>query len=398
MPSDIALAPSTRVRKSGEQRVDHLGRHVRDEAHPAEQPDRTRQTEFGEGHKRMREAESSIIGGSDVSQPFDAVLMIAFGGPQAPPDIRPFLANVLRGRRVAEGRVEEVAHHYEVVGGRSPITELTLAQAEGLRSAPGRGRDAAARVRRHAQLASVPRRHARGDVEGRRPARGGLHRRRAPQLLELHAVPRERPGRACPAGAGRTARCRGHVRARLVRPSRCSSTPTLSACREATRQGRAAATARSSSSRRTAFRSRWPRGIPIARSSRRPRGWSSNAHRRRGAYVTVYQSRSGRPDDPWLGPDVCDYLREARARGLEAAILSPIGFRLRPRRSALRPRRRSAVVPARNRLADGPCAGGQRPSAVSRHDGRRRAPRVQPLRPRAPARTGAAYENDVKTT
>ncbi len=40
----------------------------------------------------------------------------------------------------------------------------------------------------------------------------------------------------------------------------------------------------------------------------------------------MYQSRSGRPDDPWLGPDVCDYLRQARAGGLDAAILSPIGF------------------------------------------------------------------------
>ena len=68
-----------------------------------------------------------------MAHSFDAVLLIAFGGPQAPEDIRPFLANVLRGRRVAPGRVDEVAHHYEVVGGRSPITELTQAQAAGLR-------------------------------------------------------------------------------------------------------------------------------------------------------------------------------------------------------------------------------------------------------------------------
>ena len=43
-------------------------------------------------------------------------------------------------------------------------------------------------------------------------------------------------------------------------------------------------------------------------------------------WVLVYQSRSGRPQDPWLGPDICDYLRAARAEGLAAAILSPIGF------------------------------------------------------------------------
>ncbi len=46
----------------------------------------------------------------------------------------------------------------------------------------------------------------------------------------------------------------------------------------------------------------------------------------RDDYRTAYQSRSGRPEDPWLGPDVCDYLRDARARGLEAAVLSPVGF------------------------------------------------------------------------
>ncbi len=40
----------------------------------------------------------------------------------------------------------------------------------------------------------------------------------------------------------------------------------------------------------------------------------------------VFQSRSGRPDEPWLGPDVCDYLRDAHSEGLRAAVLSPLGF------------------------------------------------------------------------
>src|SRR6185437_6661296 len=69
-----------------------------------------------------------------MSAPFDAVLLVSFGGPQGPDDIRPFLANVLRGRRVSPERVEEVAHHYELFDGVSPITELTRRQAEGLRS------------------------------------------------------------------------------------------------------------------------------------------------------------------------------------------------------------------------------------------------------------------------
>src|SRR5919198_1542324 len=64
--------------------------------------------------------------------PFDAVLLVAFGGPQGPDDIRPFLANVLRGRRVSPERVEEVAHHYEIFGGVSPLTRWTIEQARAL--------------------------------------------------------------------------------------------------------------------------------------------------------------------------------------------------------------------------------------------------------------------------
>ena len=43
--------------------------------------------------------------------------------------------------------------------------------------------------------------------------------------------------------------------------------------------------------------------------------------------ATVYQSRSGRPEDPWLGPDVCDYIRDQKAAGLlDAAVVVPAGF------------------------------------------------------------------------
>ncbi|MDE2181139.1 MAG: ferrochelatase [candidate division NC10 bacterium] len=63
---------------------------------------------------------------------FDAVLMIAFGGPTKSEEIRPFLANVLRGVPVPPERLEEATRHYEALGGRSPITELTFRQAESL--------------------------------------------------------------------------------------------------------------------------------------------------------------------------------------------------------------------------------------------------------------------------
>ena len=66
----------------------------------------------------------------------DSVLLVAFGGPTAPHEIRPFLDIVTRGRRISAERVEEVAHHYEQMpGGRSPLAELTFAQARGLEQA-----------------------------------------------------------------------------------------------------------------------------------------------------------------------------------------------------------------------------------------------------------------------
>src|SRR6266566_794128 len=63
----------------------------------------------------------------------DSVLLIAFGGPEKPEDIRPFLEIVTAGRQIPPERIEEVAHHYEAIGGRSPLNELTRRQAEGLR-------------------------------------------------------------------------------------------------------------------------------------------------------------------------------------------------------------------------------------------------------------------------
>jgi ferrochelatase len=62
----------------------------------------------------------------------DAVLLLAFGGPAAPEDIRPFLARVLRGHPVPPERGEEVARHYEAVGGRSPLNDITFLQARAL--------------------------------------------------------------------------------------------------------------------------------------------------------------------------------------------------------------------------------------------------------------------------
>src|SRR5271166_4401538 len=65
----------------------------------------------------------------------DAVLMIGFGGPTCADEVRPFLDNVLRGRPIPRERYDEVVHHYDALGGRSPYNDLTMQQAAALRKA-----------------------------------------------------------------------------------------------------------------------------------------------------------------------------------------------------------------------------------------------------------------------
>ena len=55
--------------------------------------------------------------------PYDAVLLVSFGGPEGPADVLPFLENVTRGRGIPRERLVEVGSHYHGFGGRSPIND-----------------------------------------------------------------------------------------------------------------------------------------------------------------------------------------------------------------------------------------------------------------------------------
>ena len=72
--------------------------------------------------------------------PYDAVLLLSFGGPEGPDDVMPFLENVTRGRGIPRERLEEVAEHYLHFGGRSPINDQNRALLAALRAElDGRG-------------------------------------------------------------------------------------------------------------------------------------------------------------------------------------------------------------------------------------------------------------------
>ena len=66
--------------------------------------------------------------------PYDALLVVSFGGPEGMQDVMPFLQNVLRGRNIPEDRLREVAHHYELFGGVSPLNGQNRALIAALRS------------------------------------------------------------------------------------------------------------------------------------------------------------------------------------------------------------------------------------------------------------------------
>ena len=61
------------------------------------------------------------------ARPYDALLLVSFGGPEEPAEVMPFLERVTAGRGVPRARLVEVAEHYERFGGRSPINDQNRA-------------------------------------------------------------------------------------------------------------------------------------------------------------------------------------------------------------------------------------------------------------------------------
>ena len=69
-----------------------------------------------------------------VSDNYDALCLLSFGGPEGPEDVMPFLRNVTSGRNVPDERLAVVAQQYEQFGGRSPINDQNRALIDALRA------------------------------------------------------------------------------------------------------------------------------------------------------------------------------------------------------------------------------------------------------------------------
>jgi len=251
------------------------------------------------------------------------VLIVAFGGPSGPADIRPFLARVLRGRRVTPERVEEVAHHYERFGGVSPITAFTMAQARGLETrlaAAGSPLPVHVGMRNwHPLLADTLKtmhgagiRRAIGVIAAAHHSYSSCQQYRE-NVAEARGALRSATGGDIDVtyvGSWFDHPLFVEVNARHVREARDRLPADVRGA------ARLVCTAHSIP-------------LPMAEASRYREQLRESARLVAGQagmadWTVVYQSRSGRPGDPWLEPDICAYLRAER--GLPAAVLCPIGF------------------------------------------------------------------------
>jgi ferrochelatase len=61
-----------------------------------------------------------------------AVVLMAYGSPERIDDIRPYLEDIREGRSVSEAAVDELAERYRLIGGRSPLDEITERQRTAL--------------------------------------------------------------------------------------------------------------------------------------------------------------------------------------------------------------------------------------------------------------------------
>jgi len=258
-------------------------------------------------------------------RPFDAVLVIAFGGPEGPADVRPFLANVLRGRRVPAERVEAVARHYELFGGVSPLTAITRRQADGLQA-----RLAAGGVDLPVYLGMRNWHPLLPDVL-RTMAQDGV-RRAIGFVCAAH-----RSYSSCTQYRENVAAARASLREQGladVEVFYVGDWHTAPGFVDANAEHVAGALAKLPDDVRAAARIVFTaHSIPASMAQRslyeRHLEESARAIAARletDNFALVYQSRSGRPEDPWLGPDVGDYLRDEHANGLQAAVLCPVGF------------------------------------------------------------------------
>ena len=255
---------------------------------------------------------------------YDAILIVAFGGPESPDDVIPFLENVLRGRRVPRERLLEVAEHYQHFGGKSPINEQVRALIGALRAEFDRRQFALpiywGNRNWHPMLPKTVQQMTDDGVKSALAivlssfsSYSGCR-----QYRENVADARAAVGSAAPPI--------DKVRVWYNHPDFiAANADRLRAAIESLPDGERASApivfTAHSVPQSMADRSDYERQLTescrlVAETLGLPAG----------RWQLVYQSRSGRPDDPWLGPDVNEHLAALKQSGANSVVVLPIGF------------------------------------------------------------------------
>jgi ferrochelatase len=252
---------------------------------------------------------------------YDAILVVSFGGPESRQDVLPFLENVLRGRSVPRERMLAVAEHYYHFEGKSPINQQTRELISALKQElDERGPKLPVYWgnRNWHPLLPDTLRQMRGD---------GIRRALAfvtSAYSSYSGCRQYREDIARAQGEVRNAPQIDKIRPFFNHPGFIDA--TTERLEEALRQ--VPTNARNVQVVYVAH------SIPLTMANRCDyvrqlqevrKLISQKLHISDDALV--YQSRSGAPGQPWLEPDILDYLRDVKAKGLAGAVvLAPISF------------------------------------------------------------------------
>jgi ferrochelatase len=257
-----------------------------------------------------------------MSDSYQAVLLIAFGGPESPDEIRPFLSRVLKGIDVPQARIDEVVRHYEAVGGRSPLNEITFRQVDALQKAFDEHR-LSLRVYVGTRNASP---FFKETLQ--RMANDGIERAIG-FILSSH-----QSEASWERYVKNVAEARQEVGANAPEIDYCSpwyDHPLL--VRFWVEQIRARLLGIAADKRQMTPIVFTAHSLPVDMAAGSPYVEQLNTTARliserldHQRWSLAYQSRSGKPADPWLEPDILHVIRDLAADGTHELIVAPIGF------------------------------------------------------------------------
>ncbi|MFJ8435592.1 ferrochelatase [Kitasatospora sp. NPDC094019] len=276
--------------------------------------------------------------------PYDALLLLSFGGPEAPEEVVPFLENVTRGRGIPTERLREVGKHYFLFGGVSPINEQNRDLLAALRkdfaehgldlpvywgnrnwapylvdtlrelAADGHRRIAVLATSAYAGYSGC-RQYRENLADALATLAGeGLPELRVDKLRHFYNHPGfvEPMAEATLAALDRLpAEVRPGARLAFTTHSIPDTMAETSGAPDDPARGR-------------------PGGAYVAQHQEVARLVAAAVAGRTGVadrpWELVFQSRSGAPHTPWLEPDICDHLEAQHADGAPAVVMVPIGF------------------------------------------------------------------------